>query len=39
MRTIRHERAGDAFGIHAAHTQSFPLPGDARLVDLLRYAG
>ena len=39
MKTIRHERAGDASGIYAVHAQSFPSPGEARLVDLLRAAG
>ena len=39
MRTIRPERAGDALGIYAVHAQSFPSPGEARLVDLLRGGG
>ncbi len=39
MARIRFEQPQDASVIHAIHAGSFPTPGEARLVDLLRAAG
>ena len=36
---VRPERPDDVTAIHAVHVASFPSPGEARLVDLLRGAG
>jgi len=39
MVAIHPERPGDAAAIHAVHAASFPTAAEARLVDLLRFAG
>ncbi|QEL15243.1 GNAT family N-acetyltransferase [Limnoglobus roseus] len=39
MAEVRFERPGDAAAIYAVHSGSFPIDGEARLVDLLRDAG
>jgi putative acetyltransferase len=39
MVAIHSERPGDAAAIHAVHAASFPTDAEARLVDLLRFAG